>query len=61
MIPKSGRRFSEKIMLHQRLERDDDSKRSHRALKNKPAQIRVLGKIADMLLHVGGIDLHRLA
>jgi hypothetical protein len=29
MIPKSGYRFSEKIMLQQRLERDDDSKKSH--------------------------------
>jgi hypothetical protein len=26
MIPKSGHRFSEKIMLAKRLERDDDSK-----------------------------------
>jgi hypothetical protein len=33
MIPKSGYRFSEKIMLKQaRLERDDDSKISHPAL-----------------------------
>jgi hypothetical protein len=32
MIPKSGYRFSEKIMLHKRLERDDDSKNSHPAL-----------------------------
>jgi len=37
MIPKKpapdviggGNRFSEKIMLHQKLERDDDSKKSH--------------------------------
>ncbi|MFL5045280.1 MAG: hypothetical protein ACJ8EA_10590 [Xanthobacteraceae bacterium] len=36
MIPRSGYRFSEKIMLHQqraRLERDDDSKKSHHALE----------------------------
>jgi hypothetical protein len=31
MIPKSGRRFSEKIMLH-KLERDDGSKKRHPAL-----------------------------
>jgi hypothetical protein len=31
MIPKSGNRFSEKIMLHKKLERDDDSKKSHPA------------------------------
>src|SRR5215208_6835167 len=34
MIPKSGYRFSEKIMLKQRGERDDDSKRSHHALSS---------------------------
>jgi hypothetical protein len=27
MIPKSGNRFSEKIMLQEELERDDDSKK----------------------------------
>jgi len=33
MIRKSGYRFSEKIMLKQKkIERDDDSKKSHRAL-----------------------------
>jgi branched-chain amino acid transport system ATP-binding protein len=32
MIPKSVQRFSEKIMLHQKLERDDDSKKRHPAL-----------------------------
>jgi DNA-binding winged helix-turn-helix (wHTH) protein len=32
MIPKSGYRFSEKIMLHQWPDRDDDSKKSHPAL-----------------------------
>jgi hypothetical protein len=32
MIRKSGYRFSEKIMLHQYLERDDDSTKSYRAL-----------------------------
>src|SRR3954470_16547501 len=32
MIPKSGNRFSEKIMLEQTGRADDDSKRSHRAL-----------------------------
>src|SRR4051812_37244543 len=32
MIPKGGYRFSAKIMLKQRVERDDDSTRSHRAL-----------------------------
>jgi len=31
MIPKSGYRFSEKIMLN-KLERDDDSKKSHPVL-----------------------------
>jgi hypothetical protein len=33
MIPKSGNRFSEKIMLHKKLERDGDSKKSHPALE----------------------------
>src|SRR5215207_7249956 len=33
MIPKSGYRFSEKIMLYHKLERDDDSKKSHLALR----------------------------
>src|SRR5215510_341642 len=32
MIPKSGYRFSEKIMRRDKLERDDDSKKSHLAL-----------------------------
>jgi hypothetical protein len=32
MIRKSGHRFSEKIMLKQKMERDDDSKKSHPAL-----------------------------
>jgi hypothetical protein len=32
MTPKSGNRFSEKIMLHKKLERDGDSKNSHPAL-----------------------------
>ncbi|MGH6741223.1 MAG: hypothetical protein ACREDY_19740 [Bradyrhizobium sp.] len=32
MIRKSVQRFSEKIMLNKKLERDDDSKKSHRAL-----------------------------
>src|SRR6202521_5197046 len=32
MIRKSGYRFSEKIMLKQKIERDDDSKKSHLAL-----------------------------
>jgi hypothetical protein len=32
MIPKSGNRFSEKIMLHKKLERDGDSKKSYPVL-----------------------------
>jgi hypothetical protein len=32
MIRKSGDRFSEKIMLNKKIERDDDSKKSHPAL-----------------------------
>jgi adenylate cyclase len=36
MIPKSGPRFSEKIMLKQDIERDDDSKRSRPALGAMP-------------------------
>ena len=32
MIRKSGHRFSEKIMLKKKIERDDDSKKSHSAL-----------------------------
>jgi hypothetical protein len=31
MIPKSGYRFSDKIMLNNKLERDDDSKIRHPA------------------------------
>ena len=31
-IPKSGYRFSEKIMLKQKVGRDDDSKKNHPAL-----------------------------
>jgi hypothetical protein len=31
MIPKSGYRFSDRIMLKYQFERDDDSKRSHSA------------------------------
>jgi hypothetical protein len=33
MIRKSGNRFSEKIMLKKKMERDDDSKKSHPALE----------------------------
>jgi hypothetical protein len=29
MIPKGGYTFSEKILLQEKLERDDDSKKSH--------------------------------
>jgi len=32
MIPKSGNRFSEKLMLHQKVQRDGDSMKSHSAL-----------------------------
>jgi hypothetical protein len=32
MIPKSGNRFSEKIVLNKKLERDDDSRKSRPAL-----------------------------
>ena len=32
-----------------------------RHLKDKAAQVGVLGKIADVLLHIGGVDLDRLA
>src|SRR5271156_615924 len=32
-----------------------------RPLQNEPAQICVLGEVADVLLHVAGIDLDRLA
>jgi hypothetical protein len=35
MIPKSGYRFSEKIMLNKAVERDDDSKKNHPALETK--------------------------
>jgi hypothetical protein len=31
MIPKSGYRFSEKIMLNKEVERDDDNQKSSRA------------------------------
>jgi hypothetical protein len=37
MIPKSGYRFSEKIMLNKVVERDDDSKKNHPALAPKQA------------------------
>ena len=33
MIRKSGNRFSEKLMLKQKIERDDDSTKSHPALE----------------------------
>jgi hypothetical protein len=33
MIPKGGNRLSEKIMLHKKLERDGDSKKSYPALR----------------------------
>jgi hypothetical protein len=36
MIRKSGNRFSEKIMLKQTTERDDESKRSHHAPETDP-------------------------
>ena len=36
MIPKSDHRFSEKIMLNKKVDRDDDSKRSPRALCRRP-------------------------
>src|SRR5258707_12048161 len=39
MIRKSGYRFSEKIMLKQKIERDDDSKKSHRALAVRGGQV----------------------
>src|SRR6185437_8437740 len=29
--------------------------------KNKPAQICILGKIADVLINIGGVDLHSVA
>jgi hypothetical protein len=32
MIPKSGHRSSEKIMLNNKIEQDDDSKKSHRVV-----------------------------
>jgi hypothetical protein len=35
MIPKSGCRFSEKIMLHQKVRADDDSNKSHLALRRR--------------------------
>ena len=35
MIPKSGNRFSEKIMLNKKLDRDDDSKKSHPDLESR--------------------------
>jgi hypothetical protein len=35
MIPKSGYRFSQKIMLNKAVERDDDSKKNHPALETK--------------------------
>src|SRR5258708_20989273 len=39
MSRKSGDRFSEKIMLKQKIERDDDSKKSHRALAVRGGQV----------------------
>src|SRR5215470_18510544 len=38
MIPKSGYRFSERIIATNNLKRDDDSKKSHRALEGKTAE-----------------------
>src|ERR1700751_3588254 len=37
MIPKSGYRFSERSCSSKKLKRDDDSKKSHRALNYQPA------------------------
>src|ERR1700730_9252372 len=41
--------------------RRSDTKTGGQKLQNKPAQIRVLGEVADVLLHVGGIDQDGLA
>ena len=54
MIPKSGYRFSEKIMLKQEVERDDDSKRSHRALSDRrSAAARTAEELAKALSAYG--------
>jgi hypothetical protein len=39
MIPKSGPRFSEKIMLNKKMERDDDSGKRHLAPEAAPADL----------------------
>jgi hypothetical protein len=38
MIRKSGHRFSEKIMLNKKIERDGDSTKSHLALGSAPVR-----------------------
>src|SRR6267142_6265824 len=43
MIRKSGYRFSEKIMLKQKIERDDDSKKSHPALECRRTSLGATG------------------
>src|SRR5713101_9937309 len=52
MIRKSGYRFSEKIMPNKKIERDDDSKKSHPALVRVAAQ----GQKANMSVpHIPGM------
>src|SRR4051794_33678887 len=52
MIPKSGNRFSEKIMLNKQIERDDDSKssRSSRALPRAREPTAFTHVLAESLL-----------
>src|ERR1700746_3701178 len=50
MIRKSGTRFSEKIMLKRKLERDDDSKKSHLATG---AGVRAFGQLDKTALASG--------
>src|SRR5436190_23008924 len=52
MMPKSGHRYSEKIMLPNRLERDDDSKKSHHALVPRTRSSRIPCREFDRELRV---------
>src|SRR5262245_20092056 len=58
MIRKSVQRFSEKIMLKQKLKRDDNSTQSHRALVNECDDVgkgRTRGAVAVHLVRMVGI------
>ncbi|GLH77590.1 hypothetical protein SSBR45G_24980 [Bradyrhizobium sp. SSBR45G] len=42
-------------------ERTSEAATKRSRLQDEPTQIRVLGEVADVLLHIGGVDAHGLA